>query len=121
MKGYEIVFIVDPNVTDEGQQELLAKAKDLYTGAGGEVVHESNWGRRKLAYRVKKLDYGIFHLLYVSRAKEALRELENQFRFSPEVIKWQTVAVDDVDQEHEAFEQLRNEGSLAQKISDRGR
>ncbi len=121
MKGYEIIFIVDPNVGEEGQQELLDKTKEVYTGAGGAVVHDASWGRRKLAYPVNKLEYGIYFLLYVDRVADALKELENQFRFNAEIIKWQTVAIDDVDQEHSAFQQLKNEGTLAQKISDRGR
>lgn len=121
MKGYEIIFIVDPNIGEEGQQALLDKTKEVYAGAGGSVIHEVNWGRRKLAYRVKKLDYGIYFLLYVDRVAGALKDLENQFRFNPDIIKWQTVAIDDVDQEHAAFQQLKSEGTLAQKISDRGR
>ena len=121
MKGYEIIFIVDPNIGEEGQQALLDKTKEIYAGAGGSVIHDANWGRRKLAYRVKKLEYGIYFLLYVDRVADALKDLENQFRFNPDIIKWQTVAIDDVDQEHAAFQQLKSEGTLAQKISDRGR
>ena len=121
MKGYEIVYIMDPNTTDEGQQEIIDRVKGIFSSNGGGVIHESNWGRRKLAYPVQRFDYGIYQLLYTDRIKEALTELENQFRFAPEVIKWQTIAVDDVDHEFSVFERLKTEGSVAQNISDRGR
>ncbi len=121
MKGYEIIFITDPNTTEEEQQVLVDKVKEVFTQAGGEVVHQTNWGRRKLAYMVKKFEYGYYHVFYVSRSKEAVKEMEDQFRFNAQVIKWHTLAVDDLDEEFAAFERLKTEGTIAQTISDRGR
>lgn len=121
MKGYEIVFIMDPNTPEDGQQEFVDRARKLFADRGGEVVHHAPWGRRKLAYRVKKHDYGVYHLLYATPTDDALRELENQFRYTDSVIKWLSLKVDDLEHERANFERLRSEGSLAQKISDRGR
>ena len=64
MKGYEIVFIMDPNLGEDGQKEIIDKAKSAYAESGGQISHETGWGRRKLAYPVKKREYGIYHVLY---------------------------------------------------------
>jgi small subunit ribosomal protein S6 len=121
MKGYEIIFILDPNTGDEAQTQMLDRVKSIVSSHGGNVVHQLPWGRRKLAYAVKKRDFGIYHVLYVDHAPAAVKEVETQFRFSEDVIKWQSVAVEDVQAEIAAFDKLRNEGSLAKQIGDRGR
>lgn len=121
MKGYEIIFILDPNTGDEARTQVMERVKSIVSANGGNIVHELSWGRRKLAYRVKKRDYGMYQVLYLDRAPAALKELESQFRFSEDIIKWQSVAVEDVNAEVAAFEKLRTEGSLAKQIGDRGR
>ena len=119
MQGYESIYIVDPNVTEQDQQTLLEKLKKAASDNGGNIVHTSVWGRRKLAYPVKKRDYGIYHVLYTDRTAEALKAMETIYRFDESVIKWQSVAVEDIDAEFNKFQQLRSEGSAVQSISDR--
>jgi len=121
MKGYEIVFILDPNTSEDGQKQLLEKVKTVISGNGGEVLHEASWGRRKLAYPVGKREFGIYHLLYTNHAPKALKEAESQFRFSEDVLKWLSLSVPDVQKEFADFERLRSEGSMSRQIADRGR
>ena len=119
MQGYESIFILDPNVTEEDQQGLLEKLKKTVSDNGGKVVHTAQWGRRKLAYPVKKRDYGIYHLLYLDRTSEALNAMDTIYRFDENVIKWQNVMVDDLDEEFNKFEKLKTEGTIAQGVSER--
>lgn len=119
MQGYESIIILDPNSSEENQAGLLAKFKETVEAKGGSVVHQVQWGRRKLAYPVRKLDYGTYYLLYLDRRPEALTALENVLRLDEGVLKWQTVSVDDVDTEFTKFEKLKDEGSMAQTLSDR--
>lgn len=118
MQGYESIFILDPDVTDEQQTALIDKFKGLIDANGGKVVHHAVWGRRKLAYEVRKRDYGIYHLFYLDRTAPALQALESQFRLDDSVLKWMSVTVDDVDAEHEKFEKLKSQGTLAQTLSE---
>jgi small subunit ribosomal protein S6 len=82
------------------------------------VVHHTVWGRRKLAYEVNKREYGIYHLLYLDKSPQALRAMENSFRIDESVIKWMSVAVDDVDKELQAFQKLMSDGSIAQTLTE---
>ena len=118
MQGYESVLIFDPEISEESQKELIDKYTALVGSNGGKVVHHTVWGRRRLAYEVKKRQYGVYHLLYLDRSPEALRALENNFRIDDNIIKWLSVAVDDVNKEIEDFQKLRSEGSLAQTLTD---
>lgn len=119
MEGYESIVILDPNATEEDQQGLLGKYKETVEGQGGQIVHQTLWGRRKLAYPVKKREYGYYHVIYLDRTPQAVSALERAFRIDDNVLKWMTVAVEDVDEEFNKFEKLKNEGSIAQSLSDR--
>ena len=118
MQGYESIFILDPEATQEQQDGLLDKLKGIIGNNGGTVVHHSVWGRRKLAYEVKKRKYGVYHLFYLDQTPQALKALENQFRLEDGVIKWLSVSVEDVDAEHTNFEKLKSEGTIAQSMSE---
>ena len=118
MQGYESVLILDPELSEDSQKELIGKYTSLIGSNGGKVVHHATWGRRKLAYEVKKKQYGFYHLLYLDRAPQALRAMENSFRIDDGVLKWMSVAVDDVNKEFEAFEKLKTEGSIAQTLTE---
>ena len=119
MQGYESIIILDPNLTEENQTALLQKLKETVEGQGGSVVHQTQWGRRKLAYPVKKMDYGHFYLLYLDHQPQALKAMENVMRLGEEFLKWQTVSVENLEEEFTKFETLKNEGSVAQNLSDR--
>jgi len=119
MQGYEAIFILDPNTTDEVQTGMLDKFKSIIEGQGGKIVQHAKWGRRKLAYEMKKRSHGIYHLFYISHAPKAVKALESQFRIEENVLKWLSVAVEDVEAEHMAFEKLRTQGSLSQTLTER--
>lgn len=118
MQGYESIVILDPDVTQEQQDGLIDKFKGLVSSNGGQVVHHNLWGRRKLAYEIKKRSHGIYHLFYLDRTPEALQALENQLRIEDNVIKWLSLKVDDVDKEQQNFERLKNEGTIARTLSE---
>ena len=119
MQGYESIFILDPNTPDEAQTALVDKFRGLVQAQGGQVVQHVKWGRRKLAYPVKKRDFGVYHLFYVNHAPAAVKALESQFRYEEHVLKWLSVAVPDVEAEHANFEKLRTQGSLAKTLTER--
>jgi small subunit ribosomal protein S6 len=118
MQGYESVLIFDPETSDEAQKDLIEKYKSLVGSNGGQVLHHTVWGRRKLAYEVEKRQYGVYHVLHLDKTPAALRALENSFRIDDPVIKWMSVFVEDVSKEFEAFEKLRRDGSIAQTLTE---
>ena len=119
MEGYESIIILDPNATEEDQQGLLGKFKETVEGQGGNIIHQTLWGRRKLAYPVKKREYGHYHVMYLDQSPQAVTALERMLRFDDNVLKWMTVSVEDVEEEFNKFEKLKAEGSIAQNLSDR--
>ena len=106
MIGYETVFITHPDLEEDVLKTSLKKFKDLIKKAKGKVVHEHLWGRRKMAYSIANQKYGVYHIWYLEGSGTMLDELQTQFRYSDEVIRFQTVRVEDLEEESNFFSEM---------------
>ena len=52
MAGYELVYIVSPEVTDEELPKLIEKVGQSISTAGGNVIEVNTWGRKRMAYPI---------------------------------------------------------------------
>jgi len=100
---YEIVMVVDANLTDEESQAVLSKHKEIISNAGGEIKFESPWGRRRLGYEINKMKHGIYYLLWADGDGDTIEEMERQFGYDDNVIKFFVVIVDDLGKAHSSF------------------
>ena len=105
-RDYEAVFITAADLNNEEQAELLDRVRGFIARFEGQICREYFWGRRKLAYPIKKKDYGIYHLWYLSGDGAMLEELERQFGYSEQVIRAQIVKVEDWESAAAKFESL---------------
>ncbi|MBU2648412.1 30S ribosomal protein S6 [bacterium] len=117
---YEIVMIVDANLTDEESQVVLGKHKEIISNAGGEIKFESSWGRRKLGYEINKMKHGIYYLLWAEGNGDTIEEMERQFGYDDKVIKFFVVIVENLEKAYNAFEALKAEPKkTANLVSDK--
>ena len=106
MIGYETVFITHPDLEEADLKKSLKKFKDIIKKGKGKLVHEHLWGRRRLAYQIANQNHGVYHIWYLQATGAILDELQTQFRYSDEVLRFQTVKVDDLDQEAGFFSEM---------------
>ncbi len=99
MKNYETVFILDPALSEESATEEIEKAKSVITGAKGELIDVQKWGKRKLAYEIKKKREGIYALVRFKGTGEVVGELERSFRLTEPVLRFLTVVDAGADEE----------------------
>ena len=117
--NYELIMVVDGNLTDEECQEVINKHKEVLSSAGGTLTREISWGRRRLAYEVQKRKYGIYHLLYIEGDGSVIEEIERQFGYDENVIKFFAVKVKDIDEAYNEFVALKeNPQKTANLISE---
>ena len=96
MRRYETIFITDPDLPDDDVNGLVAGFSATVTDRKGEVLQTEDWGRKKLAYTVKKRREGRYVRLEYSAPDGAVpAELERRMRMSEPVIKFLTVRMDD--------------------------
>jgi small subunit ribosomal protein S6 len=76
VRDYELMYIVRPELDDEGLQAAVESVESLVTGLGGTVVRTTNWGRRRLAYEVDHLRDGHYMLLHIGMDGARVADLE---------------------------------------------
>jgi small subunit ribosomal protein S6 len=91
LSQYESMFILHPNLGKEDTDKLVDRFQALLTGQAAEIIKLERLGKRKLAYEVNGQEEGSYCLLQFRSKASAVEELERQFRFSDQVIKFQTL------------------------------
>lgn len=94
LNQYETVFIATPVLSEIQMKEAVQKFKKVITDNGGEIVHEENWGLKKLAYPIQKKSTGFYYLLEFRGPGELIEQLELQYRRDERIIRFLTFKMD---------------------------
>lgn len=93
MSNYELTYILRP-----GDETALSTAHERITtqlqNAGGELVARNDWGRRRLAYPIRKNNDGYYTTLYITLPGGAVRNVERGLKLSDDVLRFLVVHVD---------------------------
>lgn len=95
MRQYETMFILRPEFDKETSQEVAARYIAIITNNGGTVDKISEWGKRRLAYEVKKYREGIYVLVNFTAEADVEKELERNFKISEDVIRYMIIRRDE--------------------------
>ena len=90
LKQYETVFIATPVLSEAQMKETAEKFKTILTENGGEIVHEENWGLKKLAYPIQKKSTGFYYLIEFKGEGSIVEKLEVQYRRDERIIRFLT-------------------------------
>ncbi|MBI3084918.1 MAG: 30S ribosomal protein S6 [candidate division NC10 bacterium] len=93
MRSYEVIFILDPALGDDGVDAAIAAASGMVTKEGGEVAEAQKWGKKRLAYEIKKRREGHYVFLRLRAPAKAVTELERHLNIAESVLKFLTVLV----------------------------
>lgn len=93
LRPYEILVIVDPRPTDEEVAALLTQLGEQIKGLGAEVTKLENWGKRRLAYDIRKQREGTYAVFDVSAEPSMVKEFERQLRLNENVLRFLSTRV----------------------------
>lgn len=105
-RTYELMFIVRPDMVDEDLNKLISTLESSVTAAHGTVKSEI-WGKRRLAYTVRKFNEGIFVVLILEGTGAMVHELERRLRVTEPVIKFLTVRTDEENKRLDKIKKIR--------------
>jgi len=91
MRHYEIVFLVHPDQSEQ-VPAMIDRYRSMLEGRGGSIHRLEDWGRRQLAYAINKVHKAHYVLMNVECDLEALREIENAFRYNDAVLRSMVLA-----------------------------
>ena len=90
MRHYEIVFLVHPDQSEQVPQ-MIERYRGMIEGDGGHFHRLEDWGRRQLAYPIKKAHKAHYVLMNIECDQPTLDELEHAFKFNDAVLRHLTI------------------------------
>jgi len=87
MNNYEGLFIIKPDLNEESAKGVFKALNDLVAKNGGSVKKEEVWGKRPLAYPVKKFKEGHYYKLDFEAPSEAVAKVEAACKLNADIIR----------------------------------
>jgi small subunit ribosomal protein S6 len=94
LKQYETVFIMTPVLSEDQMKETVKKFENILRDKGAEIVHQENWGLKKLEYQIQKKSTGFYHLFEFKSEPQVVGELELQYRRDERIMRYLTITLD---------------------------
>jgi small subunit ribosomal protein S6 len=94
-REYETIFILRPDTNQDGIHTVNTRIRTIIDQMGGRLLKLNNWGKRKLAYEVKKQLKGIYLYWQYLGTSGVVEEIERNLRMLDSVVRYYTVKVDE--------------------------
>jgi small subunit ribosomal protein S6 len=114
MRRYETIIIIDPDLSAEEREPVLARVKDVIAQQDGYLAFIDDWGTRKLAYEIKKKARGYYVRFDFCGTGAVVDEIERFFRIDDRVLKYMTVLLDKIAE----IEKIKEEVAAAESKAD---
>ncbi|MCH7535638.1 MAG: 30S ribosomal protein S6 [Bacteroidetes bacterium] len=93
-RRYEVLFIMTPVLSDSQIKDTVKKYKKLLKDVNARVIHEENWGLRKLAYPIQKKSTGFYYLIEFEAEGSSIDSFEVAFNRDERIIRFLTSKMD---------------------------
>ncbi|MCI5936981.1 MAG: 30S ribosomal protein S6 [Eubacterium sp.] len=88
MNKYELALVVSAKVEDEVRNATVEKAKDYITALNGNITNVDEWGKKKLAYEIQKMNEGFYYFIQFDAEPTVPGELEQRLRIMDNVLRY---------------------------------
>jgi small subunit ribosomal protein S6 len=116
MSSYESIFILKPDLKEEEIETNLEKVKEIITGKNGIINRVEKWGKKRLAYQVKKQRFGNYMFIVFESPANLIAELEKNYKLNEDIIKYMTIKQERGDTFEVTFEESRDD--IEEKVKE---
>ncbi|MCH3998707.1 MAG: 30S ribosomal protein S6 [Lachnospiraceae bacterium] len=95
MNKYELAVVVSAQIDDEARTATVDKCKALIERFGGTVKDVDDWGKKKLAYEIQKMNEAYYYFIHFDAEGSAIAEIESRMRIMDNVIRYLCVKQDE--------------------------
>jgi len=87
LRAYELMIIIDSDVSPDGVDTVVSDVADLVVGEGGTIKSTDNWGRRKLAYKINHKTEGTYVVWEIVTETAGLPDTERRLRLADDIVR----------------------------------
>ncbi len=88
MSKYELAVVVNAQIDDEARTAVVDNCKALVERFGGTITNVDDWGKKKLAYEIQKMNEGFYYFIQFDAEGSAIAEIESRMRIMDNVIRY---------------------------------
>ncbi len=113
MRTYEALYIINPELDDSAIQTVVENVEKMITNSNGSIVRSDVWGKRKLAYTIKKHTEGVYVVLRFLASPDFIKRFEQQLKLTESIIRYMVLYLDEktlrleAEQQHLYDEEMR--------------
>ncbi|MBI3600405.1 MAG: 30S ribosomal protein S6 [Nitrospinae bacterium] len=106
MRPYESIFVLKPELNDKKIDEQVEKVKEFIEKSGGRVIAVEKWGKKKLAYLIKKNRFGVYILVRFESEPALISNLQRNYKLNEDIIRYMTVLYREIVKKAPAAEEV---------------
>ena len=95
MSKYELAVVVSAKIEDDERAAVIDKCKALVERFGGTITNVDEWGKKRLAYEIQKMNDGFYYFIKFEAETTAIAEIESQMRIMDNVLRYLCVKVEE--------------------------
>ena len=121
LRSYQSVIILKPDLDGPQLDQAIEKIEQIYQKAGGAVIRLEKWGKKRLAYKIKKHKFGIYLNIYHTCESLKVPEMEKEYQLFDQIIKYMVIRLEDKDLERimqESENSPEEEGSEVSSVEE---
>ena len=108
---YESAILINAALDDEAIKTLISKVKETITNNAGEILEVEDWGRKRLAYQVKKSKIGYYVIFRFNSQPDLIPKLERYYQLDEAILRYLTITLS-----KDALEQIEIDKSLLPQL-----
>jgi len=94
LRKYETIFVVDSLLKSEEIDSIISKYERFISANGGKIEEIEHWGKKRLAYEIKKRQYGYYVLIRFDGPPTMIKPLEREYRLNESLLRFKTLLME---------------------------
>jgi small subunit ribosomal protein S6 len=94
LKTYETVVVIDSLVKNEDIDEIVNKVERVISNNGGKIISNERWGKKRLAFEIKRRQYGYYVEIVFEAPPNVIRILEREYRLEENILRYLSIHLD---------------------------
>ena len=95
MNKYELALVVNAKIEDDARTATVEKAKGYITRFGGQITDVDDWGKKRLAYDIQKMNEGYYYFIHFDAEADVPAQVEENVRIMDNVLRFLCVRADE--------------------------